>query len=142
MFHFFLELAGGPAGVAYKISGVGGLVFEQGFDFGFFGGEEYAGENIGVFDPFVAVENHEGSFAGAALVENAFDFAGFAEAVLAGFLDADCERTIEDEAERALVVVLDHEDDGSGEIGVGQSWGGEEKFALGGVHDSENDIGF
>jgi hypothetical protein len=67
-------------------------------------------------------------------MENAFDFAGLAETLLAGFLDGDLEGAVEDEAERALVVVLDHEDDGASEIGVGESRGGEEKFALGGFH--------
>src|SRR3984957_15062479 len=75
-----------------------------------------------------------GALAGAALVEDVFGAAGQLKSVVAGLFDGHLQRAIEDEAEGAVFAVLDHEDDGAEEVGIGHSAGGEEKFAPQGVH--------
>ena len=101
-----------------------------------------AGENVGILDHFVAVQNHQRPLARAALMQHALDLARLAKALFARLLDRDLQRTIQDQPQGALIIVLNHEHDRPREIRIGQSRRSQQKFALGGIHGIQNDIAF
>jgi hypothetical protein len=62
-------------------------------------------------------------------MEEAVGFAVDLQRIVAGLFDGHFQGAVEDQAEGAVVAVLDEEDDGVEEIGVRQAAGGEEELA-------------
>lgn len=127
-------MAGTPAGVSGEEAYLAGGVGEEVSDEQWVGGAAEAGEDGGsVGAGVVVVEGEDGGFTGSAAVDDAFAGAGVAGGVFGEGAEGDGEGSVEDEADGAFVVVGDEQDDGAGEVGVAEAFGGDEKLAAEGV---------
>jgi hypothetical protein len=135
-FHFRFELPRTPAGVADEKAKLAFVLPEQPFDIVAIRGEIDAVEDFDLAGGLMRMEGHEEAFAGAALVEVAFGFAAEFEGLFAGFLDGRLQGAVQDEPDSALFVVLDHQDDALGEVGVEQRRRRQQKMPLQRVHPS------
>lgn len=134
--HFRLKLPGPPAGVSREEPGLAARLAEKRGDHSRVAGKADAGGDFrtAVGGCFVVEDDHDGGFAGAALVDDSLPGGILADDLPREGDERHGQGPVEHQSEGAFVAVQEHEDDGAVEIRVAEALGGDEKFSAQAVH--------